>query len=86
MCLNEQLLNYLHVLGASGKYYHVRTYTKQGPEIIRIFCVQLSIKFILLINVKMPNNWHFNIYEQDNFIQHLRVREQEKLLISYNFF
>ena len=26
-----------------------------------------SQKFILLINVKMPNCWHFNIYEQDKF-------------------
>ena len=82
MCLNEQLLNYLHVLGASGKYYHVRTYTKQGPEIIRLFYHQLSIKFILLTNVKMPYNWHFNIYEQDKFIHHLRVREQDKFFCS----
>ena len=26
VCLNEQLLHYLHVLGSSGKYYHVSTY------------------------------------------------------------
>ena len=42
-----------------------------GPEVIKHFSysTQLSMKFFLLINVKMPiianNCWHFNIYEQE---------------------
>ena len=56
-----------------------------GPEVIKIlFSIQLSMKFFLLIKVKMPaifllinvkmqttvsnNCWHFNIYEQKNSI------------------
>ena len=31
-------------------------------------CLKHSdVVFILLINIKMPTNWHFNIYEQNEF-------------------
>ena len=36
-----------------------------GLEVIKKFHAQPRLKFILLINVKMPTIWHFNIYEQD---------------------
>ena len=53
-----------------------------GSEVIKLFLcsAQLSMKFIMLINVKMPkivgilifigwhfnlNCWHFNIYQHD---------------------
>ena len=41
---------------------------RSGPKVTKLFScsTQLSIKFIKLINVKMPTVWHFNIYEDDN--------------------
>ena len=38
-----------------------------GPEVIKLFSssTQLSMKFIMLINVKIANN--FNIYELDKY-------------------
>ena len=36
----------------------------RGYEIFFICSTQLSIKFFLLINVKMPK-WHFNIHERE---------------------
>ena len=38
--------------------------TKYGPEVIKKFSssTQLSMKFFLPINVKMPTCWHLNIY------------------------
>ena len=33
---------------------HYVTDLKSGPEVIKLFSTQLSMKFILLINVKMP--------------------------------
>ena len=41
-----------------------------GPEVIKkFFCsTQLRLKFILLINIKMPTIVDFNIYEQDKLL------------------
>ena len=34
----------------------------------KLLALSLSdVVFIMLINVKMPTIWHFNIYEQDTF-------------------
>ena len=32
-----------------------------------------DVVFIMLIDIKMPICWHFNIYEQDKFCAHLSV-------------
>ena len=45
-----------------------------GPAVVKLFLcsTQLSIKFNMRINVKMPtiyanNCWHFNIYQHDKY-------------------
>ena len=43
----------------------MRTWTWQGPEVMKQFYAQLSMKIFLLINVKNANScWHFNIYDR----------------------
>ena len=53
-----------------------------GPEVIKItaYSTQLSMKFSLLINVKMPTNWYFNIYEQTNNILVFSEHENPEFL------
>ena len=42
----------------TNEFYHLVGYNEPGPEVIKLFScsTQLSMKFILLINVKMPTN------------------------------
>ena len=63
----------------TGRYLSIGTdilcklcrHSSSDSEIINNFScsIQLSMKFFLLLNVKMPtianNSWHFNIYEQE---------------------
>ena len=56
-----------------------------GPEVIKLFScsAELSMKLFLLINVKMPTIWHFNIYEQENSILGLsEPKKKPNFLIS----
>ena len=53
----------------------------KGPEVIKLFScsTQLSTKFILLINVKMPTNcWHLTFISMIN-------TASERLIASYFF-
>ena len=61
-------------VSAFGEGCHGYCIWRSSPEVIKRFIssTQLSTKFILFINVKMPtivanNCWHFNIYLHDKY-------------------
>ena len=53
------------------KYHYFNFHVPSGTEVIKLFScsAQLRLKFILLINVKMPTIVGiFNIYKQDKLL------------------
>ena len=67
----------VHDFAGTESYYNIAkcltqsksSSSNQAPEVIKkiSYSSQLSMKFFLLINVKMPTFvcWHFNIYQQE---------------------